>query len=102
MANLHFAFDVGYNSIGWSVIEVTDTASAANSSRVNISGCGVVTFGADDCSASKRRDYRRQRRHARATRQRIAHLEKLLTHLKVLSAEQLKQKHQQAGGHAAP
>ncbi|MEI9961641.1 MAG: hypothetical protein WDM76_11065 [Limisphaerales bacterium] len=61
-----------------------------------------VTFGADDCLASKRRDYRRQRRHSRSTRQRIAHMEKLLAHLKVLTPEQLKGKHQQAGGNPVP
>jgi len=101
--DLELAFDVGHSSIGWAVLQSSaGVSTAANTPRVNILGCGVVTFGADDCLASKRRDYRRQRRHARSTRQRIAQMEKLLAHLKVLSAEQLKQKHQQAGGHAAP
>jgi CRISPR-associated endonuclease Csn1 len=59
-------------------------------------------FGADDCLASKRRAYRRQRRHARATRQRIARMEKYLAHLKVLTSEQLRLKHRQAGGNSAP
>ncbi len=101
--DLELAFDVGHSSIGWAVLQSgAGVSPAANASRVNILGCGVVTFGADDCLASKRRDYRRQRRHARSTRHRIAQMEKLLAHLKVLSAGQLKQKHQQAGGHAAP
>jgi hypothetical protein len=101
--DLELAFDVGHSSIGWAVLQSVGRESArAEIPRINILGCGVVTFGADDCLASKRRDYRRQRRHARSTRQRIAQMEKLLAHLKVLSAEQLKQKHQQAGGHAAP
>lgn len=113
---LELSFDVGHSSIGWAVLQTNGGASAPASisfakknkitepsaSRVNILGCGVVTFGADDCLASKRRDYRRQRRHARATRQRIAQLEKLLAQLKVLTGEQLKQKHQQAGGSAVP
>jgi CRISPR-associated endonuclease Csn1 len=101
--DLELAFDVGHSSIGWAVLQSSAGVSpVANAPRVNILGCGVVTFGADDCLASKRRDYRRQRRHARSARHRIAQMEKLLAHLKVLSAEQLKQKHQQAGGHAAP
>ncbi len=102
--DLELAFDVGHSSIGWAVLQNNnaDAPPAANAPRVNLLGCGVVTFGADDCLASKRRDYRRQRRHARSTRHRIANMEKLLAHLKVLSAEQLKQKHQQAGGHSVP
>jgi CRISPR-associated endonuclease Csn1 len=102
--DLQFAFDVGHSSIGWAVMQLGKAASARNNgdSDINILGCGVVTFGADDCLASKRRDYRRQRRHARATRQRIAQIEKLLAHIKVLSDDQLKQKHQQAGGHSVP
>jgi len=103
MGNLQIAFDVGHSSVGWAVLQSRPgTSRVANAAGINVLGCGVVTFGADDCLASKRRDYRRQRRHARATRQRIAQIEKLLAHLKVLSADQLKQKHQQAGGHAAP
>ncbi len=41
-------------------------------------------------------------RIARATRQRIARLEKLLAHLGVLTPQQLAAKLQQAGGHSAP
>lgn len=101
--DLELAFDVGHSSLGWAVLQTVERASSrAETPRINILGCGVVTFGADDCLASKRRDYRRQRRHARSTRHRIAQMEKLLAHLKVLSADQLKQKHQQAGGHAVP
>src|SRR6185437_3341852 len=100
---LEFAFDVGHSSIGWAVLQNNAGALLVpNGTRMNVIGCGVVTFGADDCLASKRRDYRRQRRHARATRQRIAQIEKLLAHLKVLTSDQLKKKHDQAGGHAAP
>jgi len=101
--DLELSFDVGHSSLGWAVLQTVERPSALSEApRINILGCGVVTFGADDCLASKRRDYRRQRRHARATRQRIAQMEKLLAHLKVMSAEQLKQKHQQAGGNAVP
>lgn len=101
--DLELSFDVGHSSLGWAVLQTVARPTALSEApRVNILGCGVVTFGADDCLASKRRDYRRQRRHARSTRQRIAQMEKLLAHLKVLSAEQLKQKHQQAGGSGVP
>jgi CRISPR-associated endonuclease Csn1 len=101
--DLELAFDVGHSSIGWAVLQAVGRESPrVETPRVNILGCGVVTFGADDCLASKRRDYRRQRRHARSTRHRIAQIEKLLAHLKVLSAEELKQKHQQAGGSVVP
>ena len=102
-SDLQLAFDVGHSSIGWAVLQKdVRVPSPAQVPSVDILGCGVVTFGADDCLASKRRDYRRQRRHTRSTRKRIERMEKLLAHLKVLSAEELKQKHQQAGGHAAP
>jgi len=100
-ADLELAFDVGHSSIGWAVLQSAPSATAQTTSPALL-GCGVVTFGADDCLASKRRDYRRQRRHARSTRQRIARMEKLLAHLGVLSAEQLAAKHQPAGGHSAP
>jgi hypothetical protein len=106
-ANLQLAFDVGHSSIGWAVLQSSAGVPPAakkpvDGNSINILGCGVVTFGADDCLASKRRAYRRQRRHARSTRQRIARMEKLLAYLKALSTDQLKQKHQQAGGHPAP
>jgi CRISPR/Cas system Type II protein with McrA/HNH and RuvC-like nuclease domain len=94
--DLELAFDIGHSSIGWAVLQ-----SAVNS-QPKILGCGVVTFGADDCLASKRRDYRRQRRHARSTRHRIARMERLIESLKVLTPEQLAAKHRQGGGHPAP
>ncbi len=99
--NLELAFDVGHSSLGWAVLQ-SSPSSISHSLSPTLLGCGVVTFGADDCLASKRRLFRRQRRHARSTRQRIARLEKLLEHLGVLSAEQLAAKHQPAGGHSAP
>ncbi len=103
MKGIELAFDVGHDSIGWAVLENgSSIAPASDRTRANIIGCGTVVFGADDCLASKRRNYRRQRRHARSTRQRIARMEKLLAHVKALSSEQLKQKHQQAGGNSVP
>lgn len=83
--DLQLAFDVGHSSIGWAVLQATNSKTES----INILGCGAVTFRADDCLASARRGYRRQRRHIRSTRQRIARLKILLKHLGVLSDEQL-------------
>lgn len=95
--DLHLAFDVGHSSIGWAVLQAVSPDVSPT-----LLGTGVVTFGADDCLASKRRAYRRQRRHVRSTRQRVARLEKLLAHLGALSADDLRAKHRQSGGHPAP
>ena len=73
-----FSFDIGHASIGWAVF---DTASAKSP---QLEGCGAVIFPADDCLASQRRDFRRQRRHIRSTRKRIARLKELLKTLGVL------------------
>lgn len=84
MQNLHLAFDVGHSSIGWAVLE----------SRIDhdpdLLGCGSVIFQADDCLASQRRQFRRQRRHIRATRMRIERMKRLLAHLGVLTQAQIK------------
>jgi hypothetical protein len=79
--DLELSFDVGHSSLGWAVLQTN--------SDVEIKGCGVVIFRADDCLASQRRGYRRQRRHIRSTRQRIKRMKALLAHLGVLSEEQL-------------
>jgi len=80
-ANLHVSFDVGHSSIGWAVLQ-TDN-------QLEIKGCGSVVFRADDCLASSRRAYRRQRRHIRSTRQRIARMKILFKHLGVLTEKEL-------------
>lgn len=80
--DLHLAFDVGHSSIGWAVLRAADETP-------ELLGCGTVIFPADDCLASQRRQFRRQRRHIRATRLRIARMKKLLAHLGVLTPEQL-------------
>ena len=80
-ANLHLAFDVGHSSIGWAVLDAPADAE--------VLGCGSVIFRADDCLASDRRAFRRQRRHIRSTRQRIARLKVLLRHLGVLTEAEL-------------
>jgi len=81
--DLHLAFDVGHSSIGWAVLK------AANGQAPELLGCGSVIFPADDCLASQRRGFRRQRRHIRATRQRIARMKTLIEHLGTLTREQL-------------
>jgi hypothetical protein len=48
-ANLQISFDVGHSSIGWAVLEKT----GAQTSDINILGCGSVVFRADDCRGSK-------------------------------------------------
>ena len=84
-ADLELAFDVGHSSLGWAVLQNVQNQPTS----INLLGCGVVTFRADDCLASARRGYRRQRRHIRSTRQRIARMKILLSHLGVLTQEQL-------------
>jgi CRISPR-associated endonuclease Csn1 len=79
-ANLQLSFDVGHSSIGWAVLD---------DQGPNLLGCGAVIFPADDCLASQRRAFRRQRRHIRATRLRIARMKRLFAHLGVLTNEQL-------------
>ena len=82
-SKLQLAFDVGHSSIGWAVLQ-----TPANRAP-ELLGCGAVVFPADDCLASQRRAFRRQRRHIRATRQRIARMKTLLAHLGMLTRDQL-------------
>ncbi len=81
--DLQLAFDVGHSSIGWAVLQVPAPDAPS------LLGCGTVIFQADDCLASRRRAFRRQRRHIRSTRQRIARMKTLLSHLGVLSPDAL-------------
>lgn len=85
--DFQLAFDVGHSSIGWAVLQ--SKIGIPPTSDINILGCGTVTFRADDCLASSRRAYRRQRRHIRSTRQRVARLKILLEHLSVLTRAEL-------------
>jgi hypothetical protein len=91
--NLEIGLDVGHSSIGWAVLESTGKKAINGSGNgvdgVKIHGCGAVIFRADDCLASQRRGFRRQRRHIRSTRQRIHRIKTLLAHLKVLKLEEL-------------
>jgi len=81
--DLQLSFDVGHSSIGWAVLE------AQNHQAPTMLGCGSVVFQADDCLASERRGFRRQRRHIRATRLRIARMRRLFEHLGVLTKDAL-------------
>src|SRR5580692_9888573 len=78
--DLNISFDVGHDSIGWVVLQKT----GKRPSDISILGCGSVAFRADDCLASSRRGYRRQRRHIRSTKQRIARMKIILKYLGVL------------------
>ena len=82
---LTISFDIGHDSIGWAVLADNRPAAA----DPDVLGCGAVVFPADDCLASVRRNFRRMRRHIRATRQRIARMRRLLAHVGFLTAEQL-------------
>jgi CRISPR-associated endonuclease Csn1 len=92
-ADLQLAFDVGHSSLGWAVLQTPGKVSS-----IDLLGCGVVTFGADDCLASQRRGKRRERRHTRATRQRIARMETLLMRLGVFTSDELERLHAPAKG----
>lgn len=78
-----FSFDIGHASIGWAAFDITNPHEPA------LEGCGTVIFPANDCLASQRRDHRRQRRHIRSTRMRIARMKEFLLGLGVLTQEQL-------------
>lgn len=93
---LEVALDVGHSSIGWAVITAPEGAPP------EILGCGTVTFEKDSALASSRRLHRSQRRHVRATRQRIARMEKLLVHRGIFTADELAQKHRANGGSPTP
>lgn len=85
--DVELAFDIGHSSIGWAVLQKT----GKQVSEIKILGCGSVIFRADDCLASSRRAYRRQRRHIRSTKQRIARMKILLKHLGILTETELNQ-----------
>ncbi len=82
---LELAFDLGHSSIGWAVLRLTGHPEQ----EVELLGCGTVIFRADDCLASSRRAYRRQRRHIRSTRQRIERMKRLIESLGVMTRAEL-------------
>ncbi len=84
-SQLGIHLDVGHDSIGWCVTRTFP----GNERFLVIPGTGVVLFPADDCLANQRRAFRRQRRHIRATRQRIARMKALVLSLGVLSESEL-------------
>ena len=82
MNPLTFSFDIGYASIGWSVIEASQDAFP------QVMGAGVVLFPSDDCLASERRENRRMRRTIRARRARIERMGRILEHYGVITPEE--------------
>lgn len=94
---LKIALDVGHSSIGWAVIK-TEAAKPLP----DLQGCGVVLFEKDSALATQRRGYRQQRRHVRATRQRIVRLERLIEHIGALTPQEITARHGPGTGHPAP
>ena len=82
MNPLTFSFDIGYASIGWSVIEVHKHGDP------QVIGTGVVLFPSNDCLASERRNNRRMRRTIRSRRVRIERIGCILEHYGVISHEE--------------
>lgn len=76
---INVSLDLGYASIGWAVAE-------ENGREPIVKGCGTVAFEPNQCLASKRRGYRRQRRHIRATRTRILRMKDYLLAQGVLTS----------------
>lgn len=91
MKNLSFSFDIGYASIGWSVMEYEKFDSPT------VVGTGVVLFGADSCLASKRREFRRMRRTIRSRRKRIERIGAILQHYGIITEAE-----RHSPGHPAP
>lgn len=83
MKKLLFSFDIGHASIGWAALDI------AQAHEPQLQGCGTVLFPTDDCLASQRRQLRRQRRHIRSTRTRIARMKRLFGQLGVLTPSEL-------------
>jgi len=84
-SELGIHLDVGHDSIGWCVTRTFPE----NEQFLAIPGTGVVLFPADDCLANQRRAFRRQRRHIRATRQRIARMKAMILSLGVMTEQEL-------------
>ena len=84
-SELGIHLDVGHDSIGWCVTRTFPD----NEKFLAIPGTGVVLFPADDCLANARRAFRRQRRHIRATRQRIARMKSMVLALGVMTEAEL-------------
>jgi len=85
-SQLGIHLDVGHDSIGWCVTRTWP----GNEHFLTIPGTGVVLFPADDCLANQRRAFRRQRRHIRATRQRIERMKAVLFDMGVMTEAELK------------
>ena len=82
MSSLTFSFDIGYASIGWSVIE------AHQGAWPQVTGAGVVLFPSGDCLASERRKNRRMRRTIRSRRVRIERMGSILESHGIITPEE--------------
>lgn len=96
--DLQIALDVGHSSIGWAVLSKINLPATPP----DLAGCGVVLFEKNSALANQRRRYRQQRRHVRATRTRIARLERLIEHIGALSPQEIAARHGAGSGHPAP
>lgn len=95
---VNLSFDIGHSSIGWAVFD----ANHYNPDDVQLLGCGVVLFEKDSALANVRRRNRQQRRHVRATRQRIEYIRRLFLGLHLMTEVEMAETHGQGKGHSAP
>lgn len=77
-------------------------ANHYNPDDVQLLGCGVVLFEKDSALANVRRRNRQQRRHVRATRQRIEYIRRLFLGLHLMTEVEMAETHGQGKGHSAP
>jgi CRISPR-associated endonuclease Csn1 len=78
--DVSFSFDIGDASIGWAALSTPPRAIYPQ-----VLGCGVLLFPKDDCQNHLRAQYRRQRRHIAATRNRVARIRRLLVEMGALT-----------------
>lgn len=82
--SISLSFDIGHSSIGWAALCIADKTP-------EVLGCGAVIFPAEDCQNKQRADFRRQRRHIAATRNRIKRLEAFLLQTGVMNDSEIEQ-----------
>lgn len=88
------SLDLGYASVGWTAAEWAKATIDGVESRVpRVLGSGTVVFESNRCLAMERRAFRRQRRHIRATRKRIARMKAFLLDKGVITAEIAERRH---------
>ncbi len=95
---VNLAFDIGHSSIGWAVFD----ANQSKLDDIKLLGCGVVLFEKDSALANVRRKNRQQRRHIRATKQRVEYIRRLFLGLHLMTEAEIGETHGQGKGHPAP